>query len=89
MTDDQAAMCVLLTATAALKKRVDKTKTKAALTLRIVGSCVSASAGYEMDNRMKSIVAGQLVGDLTGGDRSVCLDAAFVCRLGGTSVKAV
>ena len=74
MTDDQAAMCVLLTATAALRKRADKTKTKAALTLRIVGSCVSASAGYEMDNRLKSIAAGQLLGDLTGGDRSnLCL----------------
>ena len=61
---------MLLTATAALRKRADKTKPKAALTLRIVGSCVSASAGYEMDNRLKSIAAGQLLGDLTGGDRS-------------------
>ena len=70
LTDDQAAMCVLLTATAALRKRADKSKPKAALTLRVVGSCVSAAAGCEMDDRIKLIAAGQLVGDLTGGDRS-------------------
>ena len=69
-TDDQAAICVLLTATAAVRKRADKSKPKAALTMRIVGSCVSAAAGTEMEERIELISAGQLVGDLTGGDRS-------------------
>ena len=70
LTDDQAAICVLLTATASLRKRADKSKVKAALTLRIVGSAVSADSDCEMDSRIKLISAGELVGDLTGGDRS-------------------
>ena len=86
MTDDQAARCVLLTATAALRKRADKSKPKAALTLRIVGSCVSADFDCEMDDRIKLVAAGQLVpGDLTGGDRSnIALfktPSAFTLRL--------
>ena len=70
LTDDQAAICVLLTATASLRKRADKSKVKAALTLRIVGSAVSADSDCEMDSRIKLISAGELVGDLTGGDRA-------------------
>ena len=49
LTDDQAAICVLLTATASLRKRADKSKVKAALTLRIVGSAVSADSDCDMD----------------------------------------
>ena len=70
LTDDQAAICVLLTATASLRKRADKSKTKAALTLRILGSVVSADSDCEMDSRIKLVASGDLIGDLTGGDRA-------------------
>ena len=70
LTDDQAAICVLLIATASLRKRADKSKMKAALTLRIVGSAVSADFDCEIDSRINLIAAGELVGDLTGGDRA-------------------
>ena len=70
LTDDQAAICVLLTATASLRKRADKSKVKAALTRRVVGSTVSADSDCEMDSRIKLISADEFVGDLTGGDRA-------------------
>ena len=86
MTDDQAAICVLLIATASLRKRADRSKTKAALTLRIVGSAVSADFDCEMDSRINLIAAGKLVGDLTGGDReNVALFELHRCSLSDCS----
>ena len=68
MIDAQAATCVLLIATASLRKRADKSKIKAALTLRFLGSAVSVDSDGEMDSRINLIAADKLVGDLTGGD---------------------
>ena len=69
LTDDQAVFTILMIATSRSRKRGDKSLQNAAMTLRILGSVVSADDNMLADRLMK-LEAGFLEGDLSGGDRS-------------------
>ena len=69
LTDDQAALSVLMFCTSRLRKRGDKSLQNAAMTMRILGSVVSVSDS-ELSARLSKLEDGILEGDLSGGDRS-------------------
>ena len=69
LTDDQAALSVLMFCTSRLRKRGDKSLQNAAMTMRILGSVVSVSDS-ELSARFSKLEDGILEGDLSGGDRS-------------------
>ena len=68
-TNDRAALCVLLIATARHMKQGVVSLVNATMALRVLGSVVSASDKM-VDSILDRISAGELVGDLTGGGRS-------------------
>ena len=69
LTDDQAAFSILMFSTSRLRKRGDTSLQNAAMTMRILGSVVSASDS-ELSDRLLKLESGILDGDLSGGDRS-------------------
>ena len=68
MRDDQAVFCVLLTCTSRARKLGEKSLLNADMTLRIVGSIVSAE-DHELVSRLRAVSNGKLEGDLSGGSR--------------------
>ena len=72
LTDDQAAFSILMFSTSRLRKRGDKSLHNAAMTMRILGSIVSASDS-ELPDRLLKLEAGILDGDLSGGERLVTI----------------
>jgi hypothetical protein len=76
LTDDQSVFTILMIATSRLRKRGDKSLQNASMTLRILGSVISAS-DVDLPGRFARLEAGFLEGDLSGGDRSGVLRFAL------------